>query len=253
MRWVPTSPIPPVSLKARANLRRVVAMHVKHIFFDVNETLTDFSQLAAAMNELGLSDTDMQLWFARVLRDGFAITLTNQPVDFFQIAEAALVNLLQERGLKVKSERISQTVQQLAQLPAHQGLATAITQLTDLNLTVSTLTNGSTAAAEFIFNQLGIGHLISNILSVQNNAKWKPHIHAYQFALTKTGASAEEAALVAVHPWDIHGANHAGLSTVWINRNQLSYPTYFSPPTATIHDFSDLAITLSEIKPIKNA
>lgn len=224
-------------------------MYLKHIFFDVNETLTDFSQLSKAMQELGLSNSDMQLWFSRVLRDGFTITLTNQPVNFTQIAEVALANLLQERNLSVTPDQFTQTIKQIAQLPAQKGVAEAFAQLKALNLTLSTLTNGSTAAAEFIFNQLEINHLVSNILSVQNNAKWKPHIEAYQFALNKTGASAKESALVAVHPWDIHGAIQAGLSTVWINRKQLTYPSYFSPPTASITEFSDLAKALSEINP----
>jgi 2-haloacid dehalogenase len=224
-------------------------MYLKHIFFDVNETLTDFSQITDAMQELGLSNSDMQLWFSRVLRDGFAITLTNQPVNFAQVAEVALANLLQERNLSVTPDQITQTIKQIAQLPAQKGVAEAFAQVKDLNLTISTLTNGSTAAAEFIFNQLDINHLVSNILSVQNNAKWKPHLEAYQYALSKTGASAKESALVAVHPWDIHGANQAGLSTVWINRKQLTYPSYFSPPTASITELSGLAKTLSEINP----
>jgi 2-haloacid dehalogenase len=224
-------------------------MHLKHIFFDVNETLTDFAQLNKAFEDLGLANTDTELWFTRVLRDAFAITLTNQSVTFAQIAEVALANLLQERALGIKPNQITQTINQMAQLPAHKGVVEAFARLKDLNLTISTLTNGSTAAAEFIFNQLNINDLVSNILSVQGNAKWKPHVEAYQFALSKTGASAKESALVAVHPWDIHGANQAGLSTVWINRKQHTYPTYFSPPTATITEFSDLPAALSEINP----
>lgn len=224
-------------------------MHLKHIFFDVNETLTNFSQLSKTTQELGLSNSDMQLWFAQLLRDGFALTLTNKAVNFAQIGSDVLANLLRERDLKADPAQIAKTIAQLVSLSAHKDLAPTIKELKALNLSLSTLSNGSTAAAEFIFNQLEINHLVSNILSVQDNAKWKPHIEAYQFALSKTGASAKESALVTVHPWDIHGANQAGLSTVWINRKQLTYPSYFSPPTATITEFSDLAKALFEINP----
>ncbi len=215
-------------------------MPLKHVFFDVNETLTDFSQLTSAMNELGLSNSDLQLWFARLLRDGFAITLTQQAVNFAQIGGEGLVNLLQERGLPVDHEKINKTIGQVASLPAYLDVAPTIQRLKELGLELSTLTNGSTAAAEFLFNSLDLTNLISNFLSVQNNAQWKPHSAAYEFALTKTGASSNESILVAAHPWDIHGANQAGLASVWINRKGITYPNYFSPPTATITQFSEL-------------
>jgi 2-haloacid dehalogenase len=36
--------------------------------------------------------------------------------------------------------------------------------------------------------------------------------------------------LVAVHPWDIHGAARAGLRTAWLNRGGARYPDHFAAP-----------------------
>ena len=42
---------------------------------DVNETLSDLTALAPRLVEVGLAESDLEPWFAGVLRDGFALTL----------------------------------------------------------------------------------------------------------------------------------------------------------------------------------
>lgn len=51
--------------------------------------------------------------------------------------------------------------------------------------------------------------------------------------------------LVAVHPWDIHGAA-AGLRTAWINRTGATYPSYFRAAEIEAKDLVDLAEILSQ-------
>ena len=225
----------------------MVILAIRHVFFDVNETLTDFKFLQPSMSELGLSPAETSLWFSRVLRDGFALTLTEQPANFAQIGVAVLSNLLRERGLSASDESINQVIKQLTSLPPHLDVESCIRELTQLNISVSTLSNGSTAAAEFIFDQLKIRPLISQVLSVQENSKWKPHIEAYQFALKTIAANASESALVACHPWDTHGAYQAGMKTVWVNRTKANYPSYFAQPTETITSLSELPSIIAKL------
>ncbi len=51
--------------------------------------------------------------------------------------------------------------------------------------------------------------------------------------------------LVAVHPWDIHGADAAGMQTAWINRSGSRYPGYFTQPTFEAQSLPSLARQLS--------
>lgn len=51
--------------------------------------------------------------------------------------------------------------------------------------------------------------------------------------------------LVAVHPWDIHGAARAGLGTAWVNRSGAPYPAYFAEPDYTVTSLPELARTLT--------
>ena len=47
--------------------------------------------------------------------------------------------------------------------------------------------------------------------------------------------------LVAVHPWDIHGAHQAGMRTGWIIRQPAPYPGYFAAPDLQAPDLGALA------------
>ena len=49
------------------------------IVFDVNETLSDLSALGARFIEVGAAGSAARLWFASVLRDGFALGKGGDP------------------------------------------------------------------------------------------------------------------------------------------------------------------------------
>jgi 2-haloacid dehalogenase len=47
--------------------------------------------------------------------------------------------------------------------------------------------------------------------------------------------------LVAVHPWDVHGARRAGLRSAWVNRSGGAFPATFLEPTYTVAGVDQLA------------
>jgi 2-haloacid dehalogenase len=59
------------------------------VVFDVNETLSDMAPLATRSAEVGAPELAARLWFAVLLRDGFAAAAGgNEP--FAKLAEGAL-------------------------------------------------------------------------------------------------------------------------------------------------------------------
>ena len=100
--------------------------------------------------------------------------------------------------------------------------------------------------AEPLLAGAGIRDLVGQVLSVESAGVWKPARAAYGVALEATGVEAHEAAMVAVHPWDLHGAAAAGLRTIWVNRRGATYPAYFTPPDLEVTSFEQLAARLAE-------
>jgi hypothetical protein len=60
------------------------------VVFDVNETLSDMAPLANRFADLGAPPALARLWFAALLRDGFARTAAGESERFAVLAESGL-------------------------------------------------------------------------------------------------------------------------------------------------------------------
>ena len=63
------------------------------LVLDVNETMSDLSHLRKLIEEAGLPWTLVDLWFAHVLRDGFALATVEEEAPFAEIAAHGLKQL----------------------------------------------------------------------------------------------------------------------------------------------------------------
>jgi 2-haloacid dehalogenase len=108
-------------------------------------------------------------------------------------------------------------------------------------LRLVTLSNGSAEVAGRLLAKAGIRGEFEQLLSVEAAGTWKPAPAAYTHAARACSAPADQMLLVAVHPWDIHGAHQAGLRTGWIARQATPYPDYFSAPDLQAPDLGALA------------
>ena len=137
-------------------------------------------------------------------------------------------------------------VRSFGQLPLHRDVAPGLRALARQGMPVVTLSNGSASVAEALLERDGLRDHVGQVLSVEAAGVWKPAAAAYQVALHACGLDdPADAALVAVHPWDLHGANRAGLRTIWVNRRGATYPSHFAAPDLTVRSFEQLAQELA--------
>jgi 2-haloacid dehalogenase len=92
-----------------------------------------------------------------------------------------------------------------------------------------------------ILRRQGLRGEFERLLSVEDAAAWKPVPAAYAHTARACSVSMEQMLLVAVHPWDIHGAHQAGMRTGWIARQQTPYPDYFAAPDLQAQGLAALA------------
>lgn len=217
------------------------------IVFDVNETLSDMSPLADRFAETGAPASLAKLWFATLLRDGFALTAAGDNSAFAEIGAEALRGLLAGQDLTMETDAaVDHIMQGLAGLEVHADVPEGVSALKAAGYRLATLTNGSTDVAETLFAAAGIRDSFDRLLSVDDAPAWKPARGAYDYAAAACGSDPEHMLLVAVHPWDIHGAARAGLNTAWINRSGTPYPAYFTEPDYTVASLRDLAGALKD-------
>lgn len=221
-------------------------MQPKLFVFDVNETLSDLSPLGARFVEVGASAPLSTVWFASVLRDGFALSLAGGRPDFSEVAREVARTLLSQSQLnRPVDEAARHVLAGIPELEVHADVGAGITRLAEQGQRLVTLSNGAVPIAQRLLARAGLDQHFERMLSVDDAEAWKPDPRAYAYAGRVCGVQPAEMVLVAVHPWDIHGAARAGLETAWVDRSGAHYPSVFEPPTYRVADIEALAELLA--------
>ncbi|MDH2444479.1 haloacid dehalogenase type II [Amnibacterium sp. CER49] len=200
------------------------------IVFDVNETLSDLAPLAQRFADVGADPRTARIWFGEVLRDGFALTLAGTPVPFATLAAERARALLAGSDVDGGVEHVLEGLRGLA---VHRDVVPGIAALSGAGFRLVTLTNGATATAERLLGDAGVLPAFERLLSVEETdaaGAWKPSPAAYRSAEHALGLPPERLLLVAVHPWDVHGAATAGWRTAWLDRRSEPYPVSMRQP-----------------------
>jgi 2-haloacid dehalogenase len=212
------------------------------IAFDVNETLSDLSPLGARFVEVGASASVAPLWFASVLRDGFALITAGENPPFAGVARELLLSLLSQAQLNRPVEEAARYVMDgFAALELHPDVAPGIDRLHEAGLRLVTLSNGAALVAERLLTAANVRDRFERLLSVEDAGSWKPAARAYEYATQVCDVKPEDMVLVAVHPWDVDGARRAGLQSAWVNRTGGPFPATFLEPTYTVGGIEELA------------
>ncbi|MEW9554152.1 haloacid dehalogenase type II [Nonomuraea sp. NPDC050783] len=212
---------------------------IQAVIFDVNETLTDMEPLRACFEEAGLPGALMDTWFASVLRDGFALTAAGGYAGFAQVARDVLA------GMGLADDGIEHVLGGFAGLRVHPDVPKGMRLLREAGVRLFTMTNGAAAMTEGVLAREGLLDLVEARLDVSGPRAWKPARAAYDFAVARAGVRPGQAALVAVHPWDIDGARRAGLVGAYLDRRGTPYPGVMSAPDVTAPDLPALAAALT--------
>lgn len=207
------------------------------VLFDVVETLFSLAPVEAALAPLGLS---VDLYFARLLRDGFALAAAGDYRAFAEIAASTLAALT-TGATDDQRERVQRA---FGALPPHPDAEPAFVKLAAAGVTVCTLTNGGAEATEGLLADSGLRRHVERVMTVEPTQRWKPSPEPYRQAVGSLGIEPHDTALVAVHSWDIHGANRAGLTTGWCSRLEGAYPSIFAPADVVGSDLCEVVDAL---------
>ncbi len=161
----------------------------------------------------------MAPWFAGVLRDGFALAVLGGSAPFADVAADGLRTVLAGHDLdRPLDEAVATVLAGFAELPVHPDVAAGLPRLAAAGIRMVAMSNGATAVAEQLLTKAGLRGHVEAVLSVEEGGAWKPDARAYAFALRRSQVAQHAATMVACHPWDLLGADAAGLGTVWIDR-----------------------------------
>ncbi len=216
------------------------------LVLDVNETLSDLRPLAGRFEDLGLPGHLVRPWFLGTLRDGMALTVTGDNPAFAELARASFHSLVSPRedapeDLTAGADHV---IAGFMSLPLHPDVEPGLRALAAVGIRLVTLSVGSAAVAEGLLERNGLEDVVDRVLTCADGPAWKPARAAYEWALEECGTAPGDAMMVAVHPWDIHGASRAGLRTAYVDRDGAGYPGPMTGPDVTVASFTQLAEVL---------
>lgn len=130
------------------------------LVFDVNETLSDICPLAARSEDVSAPAHLAQTWFAELLRDGFALTVSGVAEPFARLGAESLRVRLDGQDLdRDLDEAVEHVLEGFAGLAVHPDVPKGLKSLADLKIRLVTLSDGSAQVAQAFLEGAGVRHL----------------------------------------------------------------------------------------------
>ncbi len=131
-------------------------------------------------------------------------------------------------------------------LPAHADAPDAFQVLADSGVRIITVTNGAARSTETLLDRAGLKSFVERVVSVDEVKFSKPRPEIYLHAASLAGVEPGELALVAAHPWDIHGAKAAGLLAGFVACGK-PFPPVMKKPDIQAETLCEVARGLAEL------
>ena len=217
---------------------------LRHLVFDVNETLLDVAALDPLFERLfGDSNTRVE-WFLTLQEGWMTTTIIDRFQPFAGLAQAALVMVGRRHGVDVSEAQCQELVDGMKRLPAHPDVRQALEQLRDAGFHLTALSNGSLQAVRQQLESAGLGNSFDAVLSVEEAQRYKPAPEPYRMTAERHGIALGQMMMVAAHAWDTTGAAAAGCRTAFIARPGKVLNPAGSQPDLHCEDLQDFAAQL---------
>lgn len=216
------------------------------VAFDIIETVFSLEKLRSRLVSVGLPPGGLEVWFAQILRDAFALEVTGVYQPFREIALATLSGLFAEHGDETDPTRAASVLDGFAELDAHPDANGALRRLCEARVRIVALTNGSAKVTEKLLQNARLNRYVERLISIDEIRHWKPRCDIYLHAARCAGVEPRQLALIAAHAWDIHGAGLAGLTTAFVARGK-PFPATMVPPhlsAGTLTEVAELLVNL---------
>ncbi|MGQ0483092.1 MAG: HAD family hydrolase [Pseudonocardia sp.] len=196
---------------------RTRARRPKVVLVDVFETMLQLEGLRPRFVDVGRPEHELELFFARTLRDGMALTLAGGAPPFAEVARSALITTT---GRTLSEEAVRYVLAGFEELPPHPDVEPALITLATAGVPAYAFTHGSAEVAAKALDKAQLRSYLRGVLSTQQLGSFKPATAVYQWGCRQVNGQPGATALLAVHSWDVHGAVRAGLLGGFATRHE---------------------------------
>ena len=189
--------------------------------FDAYGTLFDVDHACKEM-AIQLGDNWEKLssiWRQKQLEYSWLHNSMNEYDSFWKITKDSLeyaMNSLSMNSVKIKNELLDLYFK----IGAFEEVEEVLKKIKKNKIKTAILSNGSYDMLNSAVKNSKFDELISEVISVDECKKFKPHRDVYNLVIDKFNINKKDCIFFSSNCWDIHGASNFGFQTVWVNRKK---------------------------------
>ena len=215
--------------------------------FDMYGTLEDHIRIWKQLERYLPDDAQRisELWRQKQLEYTFRLTAMERYEDFEQVTGKALDYALAIVGRGMKKDQKSALMAQYNDLERFADVEPGLQLLKDAGFTMVVFSNGSPAMLTAIMNAAGLNRYCEGCVSVDEVQVYKPSPKVYRHVANRLGRPIEQVRLISSNPFDVVGAQAAGMQASWVNRSGGIFDTLAPPPQSVVRSLIELAERLT--------
>jgi len=222
---------------------------VEALAFDMYGTLVDPIRIWKQLEHYIPGDAQRiaEVWRQKQLEFTFRLTAMERYEDFEQVTRKALDYALVSTGHSLETQQTDSLMSQYNNLERFEDVEPGLQRLKDAGYAMVVFSNGSPAMLTGIMNAAGLNPYFQGFVSVDEVKVYKPSPIVYKHVASSLGRTIGEVRIISSNPFDVIGAEAAGMQTAWVNRSGALFDTLAPMPHMVVKSLVELAIILTPI------
>jgi len=217
--------------------------------FDMYGTLVDPIRIWKQLENYIPGDAQRiaEIWRQKQLEFTFRLTAMERYEDFEQVTRKALDYALAATGHSLEAQQQNSLMAQYNDLERFDDVEPGLQRLKDACYSMVVFSNGSPAMLKDIMNAANLNPYFKGFVSVDEVKVYKPSPIVYRHIANRLGRLIDEVRLVSSNPFDVIGAEAAGMQAAWVNRSGGLFDTLACPPEMVVGTLIELADRLASL------
>ncbi len=220
------------------------------ICFDMYGTLCDTASVTETLSrELDAADALVDAvettWRSRQLQYSYQLALMGSYRPFWTVTRDALDFALDRYDCDPDPETRERILRAYETLEPFPGATDVLAELSEMGHGVAVLSNGNPEMLSTLSETAGLADRLDAVVSADAAGTFKPAPAVYEAAAAAFGEPLGDCWLVSGNAWDVAGAGHAGMETVWVDRANDPFERIGTAPTATVAALADVPEAVS--------
>ncbi len=221
---------------------------VEALAFDMYGTLVDPLRIWKQLERFLPREAQRiaELWRQKQLEYTFRLTAMERYEDFEQVTRKALDYALAAVGCDLDRQQKDSLMAQYNDLERFADVEPGLQRLKEAGYRMVVFSNGSPAMLTSIMKAAGLYAYCDGFVSVDEVRVYKPSPQVYRHVANRLGRPIETVRLISSNPFDVIGAEAAGMQASWVNRSGGVFDTLAPPPHSVVRSLIELADGLAQ-------